>query len=418
MTNCFKCKNECTLKEEKGNLFGYPCDFCRNMVCSSCAGTSASEVRVLILKTRSLFHLCPECRENIFKNILELNQKVSFLEEELKKVKRNGPDFMEKRVKSIEDVVKEIKLANQDDKLVDLKKKIKNIEEKVAKTASKNVEASQYESLEGTVTKVLKETLKYHTKEVSDQIKTLSSCVRDENAKVIRLISSSMGEANTQHTNAEPNINNVDPGIVNSQTGATIGHENLVVPSSSGRTEGKSQGKTNIVSKTDISAALLEVQSRNKLNSIIHIEDDNESLHGVSHPQSSKTLSIAEARTSKDAVRGSGTKDFLIAAAEERKWYFVNNLDVNTKEEQLRQHLTHFKISVLSCEKIKKNGHSTSFKIAVKPSDENVILNEKIWPKSVTVRPFIFNWDLNSGRDGRRDYQSNFRRKGNTYRRY
>ncbi|CAH1996103.1 unnamed protein product [Acanthoscelides obtectus] len=42
-------------------VFGFPCDICRAVVCADCADISPSEVRVMIMKSRSLFLFCPDC---------------------------------------------------------------------------------------------------------------------------------------------------------------------------------------------------------------------------------------------------------------------------------------------------------------------------------------------------------------------
>lgn len=40
------------MKNEKSQLFSFPCGVCTNMVCAESDGTRPSEVRVLILKLR------------------------------------------------------------------------------------------------------------------------------------------------------------------------------------------------------------------------------------------------------------------------------------------------------------------------------------------------------------------------------
>lgn len=354
MANCYKCKNECTIKEEKGNLFGYPCDFCRNIICSNCAGTSASEVRVLALKTRSLFHLCLDCRENIFKNILELNQKVCSLEEELKKVKcNNDPDSMENRIKSLEENVKEIKHAKQEDKLVDLRKKIKNIEETVAKSNSRNVEASQCGNLEGTLTKVLKETLKNHAKEVSEQIKILSSCVKDENAKVIRMIAEGKKDVDNRQ-------NNVEPSVINPQA---------------------------------VSYAMMETATRDTLNKYINIDKDVE-IDCVPGKEQIGSELFKERNASSGVVKGTNKNTSIIAAAEDCKIFYVSNLSMQSSAEKLKAYLLEKKIPIVNCEQMTSNRRGAgvtglSYKVAIKSDLEKEILNPNLWPENVTIRPFV-----------------------------
>lgn len=76
---CSKCNLECAPKDEKDKLFGLPCDICRQVLCRDCSGVRSSEIRVLILKERTLRFFCSSCLE-CFYMIPLLHKKVSDLE--------------------------------------------------------------------------------------------------------------------------------------------------------------------------------------------------------------------------------------------------------------------------------------------------------------------------------------------------
>ncbi|XP_072382181.1 uncharacterized protein [Diabrotica undecimpunctata] len=85
---CCKCSVSCIFKEPKnsGEVFGYPCDFCKRVMCRSCAGISSTEIRCLLLATRIMPYLCKDCVAGIM-NALNLNNRVSALENTLSEVK-------------------------------------------------------------------------------------------------------------------------------------------------------------------------------------------------------------------------------------------------------------------------------------------------------------------------------------------
>lgn len=61
--------------------------------------------------------------------------------------------------------------------------------------------------------------------------------------------------------------------------------------------------------------------------------------------------------------------------------------------EAIEDHLKNSNITMLDCEELQvKKNHSASFKISVKEDDEVKIMNCELWPQSVQVKPFMFNW--------------------------
>lgn len=80
---CKKCKKSTSDKKP-----GAKCDCCDVVLCSDCAGLSATEGRVLDLKSnRSLLFLCPDCRGNL-RQLPMLVKLVSELRDELKCLKK------------------------------------------------------------------------------------------------------------------------------------------------------------------------------------------------------------------------------------------------------------------------------------------------------------------------------------------
>lgn len=76
---CYKCHNECVFKETKTDLFGYPCDICKKIICKNCCGISASEIRVICMVSRIMPFVCQSCRDNLF-NLPNIVKRIDDLE--------------------------------------------------------------------------------------------------------------------------------------------------------------------------------------------------------------------------------------------------------------------------------------------------------------------------------------------------
>ncbi|CAG9767789.1 unnamed protein product [Ceutorhynchus assimilis] len=76
---CYECKNHCVFKEIKNELFGYPCDLCKRIICKTCGNLSASEVRVVSIVNRTMPFMCPASKENMF-NIPTIIKRLTQLE--------------------------------------------------------------------------------------------------------------------------------------------------------------------------------------------------------------------------------------------------------------------------------------------------------------------------------------------------
>lgn len=73
---CYKCTKPCVTREEKGKLFGFPCDFCKEIICSECTGALAGEVRIIPSVSRTTLFLCPSCKDTI-KMLPDIQKKMN-----------------------------------------------------------------------------------------------------------------------------------------------------------------------------------------------------------------------------------------------------------------------------------------------------------------------------------------------------
>lgn len=76
---CHKCHNECVFRDTKNELFGYPCDICKKIVCKNCCNISASEIRVILMVSRIMPFVCQSCRDNLF-NLPNIVKRINDLE--------------------------------------------------------------------------------------------------------------------------------------------------------------------------------------------------------------------------------------------------------------------------------------------------------------------------------------------------
>lgn len=133
---CKKCSANCIFKEPKtaGEVFGFPCDFCRKVLCKGCTGISSTEIRCLILSTRTMPYLCTDCVPGI-KNALSLNNRVSALENALSEVKIASSQRIEELDKQIRDINDEVRSINTSLQTIleDIKMDLKDIKETTSK---------------------------------------------------------------------------------------------------------------------------------------------------------------------------------------------------------------------------------------------------------------------------------------------
>ncbi|KAG5872821.1 hypothetical protein JTB14_018052 [Gonioctena quinquepunctata] len=110
---CYKCNESCVLRDSRTEVFGYPCDQCKRVVCKSCAGISSSEVRAVVITTRIMSFHCPLCRIN---NIPQITQRLNNIEQEIQDHSSNLNGklvTLEQRILRIEQFIESNKLIEQ-----------------------------------------------------------------------------------------------------------------------------------------------------------------------------------------------------------------------------------------------------------------------------------------------------------------
>ncbi|KAG5860695.1 hypothetical protein JTB14_006809 [Gonioctena quinquepunctata] len=110
---CYKCNESCVLRDSRTEVFGYPCDQCKRVVCKSCAGISSSEVRAVVITTRIMSFHCPLCRIN---NIPQITQRLNNIDQEIQDHSSNLNGklvTLEQRILRIEQFIESNKLIEQ-----------------------------------------------------------------------------------------------------------------------------------------------------------------------------------------------------------------------------------------------------------------------------------------------------------------
>lgn len=85
---CSKCKRECTNRESKNELFGFPCDLCKKVYCKECAGLSSTDVRALIQVTKRLPFFCEECMDMLRETTLFKISQLKKMDADVKELKQ------------------------------------------------------------------------------------------------------------------------------------------------------------------------------------------------------------------------------------------------------------------------------------------------------------------------------------------
>ena len=79
---CLECKRQCFFKArpKEDELFGAPCDYCKNVFCRKCAKINTSEAQAVACTQRSVLFCCPCCRERILRELPKLKTLLKQLE--------------------------------------------------------------------------------------------------------------------------------------------------------------------------------------------------------------------------------------------------------------------------------------------------------------------------------------------------
>lgn len=370
---CFQCSQQCVFKEEKNELFGFPCDSCRRVVCSKCTGAMASEVRVIPSTSRTLLYMCPECLESFRKLPLTM-KKIETLESDFRQLREE----MECHKKSI------INKFTSSKQTENIQKDIEVLKKQISQPENVNINNMDNFSL------ILKECFKNFTdtvgKNIMDLNKSLGSlCINLNNNANNRKPPTSQAITVTSYPTAVHGI-------------ADDGRDQHKLTPANGKSKDRpvkkvvTQGPTTVAT---VASAVLETLTAKKMNDIIYVNSDaHEGPRERPVDAKIDLIKAAPVRTS-SGHQTNGTRDRVmsIAAAQRRKWFYIGNLDLNTNKEELCKHLNSFDISIIDCEKlqVRNNNYAAAFKVAVTPEETSKILDSEIWPKSVAVKPYIFN---------------------------
>ena len=110
---CSVCDQQCTFKDppkNPGEIFGFPCDWCKLIKCKNCAKISANEVRAIATLSRSIPYICKDCAPKL-KSLFDMEARVSSLEQQIILVKEETKymsDFLE-NLKSLSEDINSIK---------------------------------------------------------------------------------------------------------------------------------------------------------------------------------------------------------------------------------------------------------------------------------------------------------------------
>lgn len=86
---CSSCDQLCTFKDppkNPGDIFGFPCDWCKSIKCKNCAKFGASEVRAIATVSRSIPYICKDCSPKL-KNLFDVEARMTALEQQIEVIK-------------------------------------------------------------------------------------------------------------------------------------------------------------------------------------------------------------------------------------------------------------------------------------------------------------------------------------------
>lgn len=352
MSTCYKCKTECSFKDDKTLVFGSLCDICTNVTCAECAGISPTEVRVLILKNRALFHICPDCKTSFLKNTMEQNKRIAVLEEEVKQLRANHT-LVESVQQKINTLEIDAKCATKNNARVEeLMNRVKYMEKNTEVSQSNTKIYSKINELETTLSNTIINTLNKHLDTLKLDVTNLSKTFERNATELRNSITTAIEEKGKAYSNLEHCESHSIPGISHNQ----------------------------------LSEAIIQAETYSKLNEYINLGKES---------ANSKESFNSTSKEKKKVVKGSNKNIAEIAAAEECKWIYIGNLNSKSTEDQLKQYLISKDIEVYSVAKLshtdQQRDMSCSFKVSVSLKDESSIFNSNLWPENVVVKHFNFH---------------------------
>lgn len=209
MTNCIKCGLKCVIngKPKDNEVLGFPCDYCRKILCKNCADITTTEARCVALSQRVLLFYCPDCIVSI-QEIPKLKGDLKTLQAEVDKLKEffhqttQVPTYAEilsnfkTETKAIKDDINnlEIKFAksksndsNQElntnlDKQAEVEPTIYEIQEREKRAANILIFGVKEEKIDNA-----EERIELQKKSVVNIIKSVNKDVPTENIKIYRL---------------------------------------------------------------------------------------------------------------------------------------------------------------------------------------------------------------------------------------
>lgn len=154
---CSDCNQQCTFKDppkNPGDVFGFPCDWCRLVRCKKCANIGSSEVRAIAAVSRSIPYICKVCAPKL-KNLFEVEKRVETLEQQIHEIRHETKkvvDFMDS-MRSICDEIKSIK-ASFSSSFSELKTEITAVKTSLLNTDKQQNPVSDQSSMDTFLTEV------------------------------------------------------------------------------------------------------------------------------------------------------------------------------------------------------------------------------------------------------------------------
>lgn len=341
------------MKEEKTQLFGFPCDICQRVVCATCSKVSASEVRVLILKARSLQHFCPDCIQSTFRNIAEMSQRLSNCEKEIKRY-RAKVDDMSKLIKSTEEELKILRVERSDSNITDLNNRMKTIEEKIK--LDPVTACDDHTRLEQSITKSITEALQQHTSAMSANFGTLMDHINQQSSDFRKFQKSIDKLKFPDETDSHSSLVNHLPRAPSVST-QRVSH--AVMQATTQQTLSKYINLAQDINEKDSHTPNKSAKLKNRISIIGEKKSDN--VPG-NLKASTPLTTISVSKVSLD-VTGTDLLEYLRASFGQNVKFNIENTDV-------------------------KSGEYKAFKVMAPKELEENLLQPNNWPQGIAVKKF------------------------------
>lgn len=303
------------------------CDRCTSALCQECASLTTTEMRSVVLRKRTIIFLCMQCRASYDEFAATASKSLD--------VALSAQCAAEIKAAEIKDVVAKV----VSELLPDALEKI--ISDRITSTDSK-----------------------------IDDVRSVVESLRDSNIDLVRLFDRGIQQSKLPDPTAA-NVNRPRHKTSSGQLSLGVGASSRGMETS---------GVSGVRSKTPVTP-LAPVDSRP-----FPVSVEKPAPNSISRSEGKKKRSASVIGTRSDYTADHST----FSSVERRQWLYIGRASPETTEDDITNYVKRtLQVEDARCHLLLANEDMTSFKLGVRESVLQRLLNPALWPQGIAVREFL-----------------------------